>query len=131
VLIGSGASEVAISEHDVDILTTDWASASSGYAYTWSNSSINTHTFFDVYYRNGIRNVSLVDFSATKVSGGIQFTISEIPSATLPLTVRLYDADFVDPGLPVVSSTDNGKVLMVVNGAWAAETIADASGVSF
>lgn len=33
--------------------------------------------------------------------------------------------------LPSVSSTDNGKVLMVVNGAWAAATLSSATGVSF
>ena len=34
-------------------------------------------------------------------------------------------------GLPAVTSSDNGKVLMVANGAWAAQTIPNASGVSF
>lgn len=34
-------------------------------------------------------------------------------------------------GLPAVTSSDNGKVLMVVNGAWTAETIPSAQGVSF
>ena len=33
--------------------------------------------------------------------------------------------------LPAVTSSDNGKVLMVANGAWAAQTIPNASGVSF
>lgn len=33
--------------------------------------------------------------------------------------------------LPAVTSSDNGKVLMVVNGAWAAASIPSASGVSF
>lgn len=33
--------------------------------------------------------------------------------------------------LPAVTTTDNGKVLMVVNGAWAAESIPAASGVNF
>lgn len=34
-------------------------------------------------------------------------------------------------GLPSVSSSDNGKVLMVVNGEWALATLPRASGVSF
>lgn len=34
-------------------------------------------------------------------------------------------------GLPSVSSSDNGKFLRVVNGAWAAATVPDANGVSF
>lgn len=33
--------------------------------------------------------------------------------------------------LPSVSSSDNGKVLMVVSGAWAAASIPSANGVSF
>ena len=34
-------------------------------------------------------------------------------------------------GLPDVSSSDNGKVLRVTNGDWAAESLPSASGVSF
>lgn len=34
-------------------------------------------------------------------------------------------------GLPSVSSSDNGKVLQVVNGAWSVESLPSASGVSF
>ena len=34
-------------------------------------------------------------------------------------------------GLPAVSGSDNGKVLRVVNGAWAAAALAAASGVTF
>ena len=33
--------------------------------------------------------------------------------------------------IPTVTSSDNGKVLQVVNGAWAAVSIPSASGVSF
>lgn len=41
-------------------------------------------------------------------------------------------ADHVHPtDLPSVTSSDNGKVLMVVNGAWAAGSIPSANGVSF
>lgn len=39
----------------------------------------------------------------------------------------IYDVS----SLPSVSATDNGKVLMVVDGAWSAATIPNASGVSF
>ena len=34
-------------------------------------------------------------------------------------------------GLPSVTSSDNGKVLRVVNGAWAAASLPSASGNSF
>ena len=33
--------------------------------------------------------------------------------------------------LPAVTTSDNGKFLRVVNGAWAAEAVSDAEGVSF
>jgi len=33
--------------------------------------------------------------------------------------------------LPAVTASDNGKFLRVVNGAWAAEAVSDAEGVSF
>lgn len=34
-------------------------------------------------------------------------------------------------GLPAVTASDNGKVLRVVNGQWAADSLPSASGVSF
>lgn len=37
----------------------------------------------------------------------------------------------IDARLPEVSSSDNGKLLRVVDGAWAVASIADAEGVSF
>ena len=37
----------------------------------------------------------------------------------------------IPEGLPSVSLTDNGKVLMVVNGVWAAATLTQANGNSF
>lgn len=33
--------------------------------------------------------------------------------------------------LPAVTASDNGKLLRVVSGAWAAASISDANGVSF
>lgn len=42
-------------------------------------------------------------------------------------------ADLIENGkvLPDVSASDNGKILRVVEGGWAAATIPEASGVSF
>lgn len=39
--------------------------------------------------------------------------------------------DISDSSLPTVTSSDNGKVLRVVNGAWAAASLLSANGVSF
>jgi len=46
--------------------------------------------------------------------------------------IRLWTgAEPVSGGLPAVTSADNGKVLQVVNGAWAAASIPSANGVTF
>lgn len=37
----------------------------------------------------------------------------------------------INVGLPTVTSSDNGKVLMVVNGQWTATSLPSANGVSF
>ena len=37
----------------------------------------------------------------------------------------------IDATLPVVTTSDNGKVLRVVNGAWAAAQLSNANGVIF
>ena len=45
---------------------------------------------------------------------------------------RLESSEGASPStLPAVTDSDNGKVLRVVNGAWAADTIPNAEGVGF
>lgn len=46
-------------------------------------------------------------------------------------TSLLGSGDIDTSELPAVTSSDNGKVLQVVNGAWAASSLPSASGVSF
>lgn len=46
-------------------------------------------------------------------------------------SIKLWTGKAIPDGLPTVTSSDNGKVLMVVNGAWAAASLPSASGVSF
>ena len=50
---------------------------------------------------------------------------------TVNSTSLLGSGDIAIAGLPSVSSSDNGKVLRVVSGAWAAVNLPSASGVSF
>lgn len=45
--------------------------------------------------------------------------------------IRKWTGAAASSGLPAVTSSDNGKVLRVVNGAWAASELPSASGVSF
>ena len=45
--------------------------------------------------------------------------------------VRLWTGSAGGSGLPSVTTSDNGKFLRVVNGAWAADTVPSANGVNF
>ena len=62
-------------------------------------------------------------YQATLVSGT---NIKTVNSTSL-----LGSGDITIAGLPSVTSSDNGKVLRVVSGAWAAASLPSASGVSF
>ena len=46
-------------------------------------------------------------------------------------SIKLWTGKAIPDGLPAVTSSDNDKVLRVVNGAWAAVLLPSASGVSF
>lgn len=52
--------------------------------------------------------------AADVVAGGVEATLGDMPA-----------------GVPTVTDADNGKVLRVVGGAWAAAAIDNANGVSF
>jgi len=58
----------------------------------------------------------------SKIAAGTNMSLS-YSSGTITLNASSQ--------LPSVSSSDNGKVLRVVNGAWAAESLPSASGVTF
>lgn len=45
--------------------------------------------------------------------------------------IRLWTGAEPSAELPTVTTSDNGKILRVVNGAWAADTVPSASGVNF
>lgn len=79
-------------------------------------------------------DVSWMNFSAT-------YAASDDVLVTLNLYMDIDDHHNCDgyyslpsgggSGLPSVTSSDNGKFLRVVNGAWAAATVPSANGVSF
>ena len=52
-------------------------------------------------------------------------------SYTTEMKNWIYDQIDYIRQVPFVSSSDNGKILRVVNGAWAAVHLPSASGVSF
>lgn len=166
--VASGGPSTAFAEYDISIATTDW-SATSPYNYTWQNASVISNSLVDVYYRNGANLQG--DLQYEKVSGGVQFTVSELPSSDLPLKIRVISntealvlpdmtgatssaagvrglvpaplagdqSKFLKgdgtwgevSGLPAVTSSDNGKIPMVVNGVWTLVAIDSASGVIY
>ena len=117
-----GGNQAGISEYSETITTSDWSSDVAGYAYTWTNSNVKTSSFFDVFYDEGARSAGAYDISTSKVTGGIKFTTTTLPTGTIPVTIRLYDVEFVTNELPNVTSSNNGEILSVVNGQWAAAT---------
>ncbi len=58
-------------------------------------------------------------------------TKNEYDAISTPSESELYLITDDDNSLPTVTSSDNGKVLRVVNGAWAAVNLPSASGNSF
>lgn len=60
--------------------------------------------------------------------------ISTTPTAgdsSTKVATTAFVSNAISSAIPSVTSSDNGKFLQVVNGAWAAVTIANANGVSF
>lgn len=72
---------------------------------------------FTCYNTRKLKSVHTTNYSASSTSTSMTGTYSEV---AIPST-----------SLPSVTSSDNGKVLMVVNGAWAAATLTQANGNSF
>jgi hypothetical protein len=76
-------------------------------------------------------DIGLATFSSVIQSSSITQGIGDPYVSTWEIrgenTVTVYNT----PLLPVVSSSDNGKFLRVVDGQWAAEAVANAKGVSF
>ena len=58
-------------------------------------------------------------------------TKNEYESIASPSQDELFLITDDDKSLPTVTSSDNGKILMVVNGQWAAASLPSANGVSF
>lgn len=90
----------------------------------------------------GITNGGGLSVSGSPVTSSGSITVGHSNSVTAKTTQALYPIKFDSyghitgagsavPALPTVSSADNGKVLRVVSGSWAAVQLPSASGVSF
>lgn len=91
-------------------------------------------------------NIGAGTGSYTKPSGGIPLTdlATAVQNALIPaggssgqVLAKTSGSDYAvgwtnqSGGLPAVTASDNGKILQVVNGAWAAASLPSANGVSF
>ncbi len=88
-------------------------------------SHASTATTYGLGSSSNYGHVKLSD-STTSTSGA-----SDGVAATPAAVKAAYDLASGKSTLPSVTSSDNGKVLMVVNGVWAAGSIPSANGVSF
>jgi hypothetical protein len=115
-------------------------SASGG---TWTvttreaSSKIVAGTNMGSSYSNGVLTLTATDTTYSAFTGASSSTAGT--SGLVPAPSSGDDGKFLKgngswanvEALPAVTSSDNGKFLRVVNGVWAADTIASANGVSF
>lgn len=85
-----------------------------------------TSDYTDLENKPSINNVTL---DGNKTASQLGLGTYSLPSGGIPLTDLA--AAVQSALLPAVTASDNDKVLMVVDGAWAAASIPNASGVSF
>ena len=86
------AVENICTDSQISIATTDWASAAGGYVYTWMSNFVTTPSEIEVFLRDGAENAGIEEFDYDKVTGGVQFTVSSLPTASLPVTIRVINA---------------------------------------
>ena len=80
--------------------------------------------------KTGAVTLAKADVGLSQVDNVKQYSAKNPPP--YPVTsVNGKTGDVTIGEVPVVTTSDNGKFLRVVNGAWAAVAIADASGVKF
>ena len=93
----------------------------------------------------GVYNYQRLTFYPSANGGGMDGTLELIPTGADKITIpgssqsgdvltyngSAWVASAPSGGLPAVTSADDGKIMQVVNGAWAAASLPSASGVSF
>ena len=124
---------------------TDVSLVTTGEKYTWNQKTSNTGTVTSVEAGVGLtggpvstsgtikaklRNESAYtnDSTASSEVSGRLYAVGVDKSGYLAVNVPWTDTD---AELPAVTTSDNGKILRVVSGAWAAVSLPSASGVSF
>lgn len=94
---------------------------------SWNANSVITLTYDGTYWQIADwNNTTYSSMSDAEYKAGTSTSARLITPARLKSAIELW-AD----SLPSVTTSDNGKVLRVVNGEWSAEALPSASGVSF
>lgn len=62
------------------------------HVYTWMNENIVGNCGIEVGFADGAEDVATTFIRVTKIVGGIKFSIDEVPSASIPLIVRIINA---------------------------------------
>lgn len=62
------------------------------HVYTWMNENIVGNCGIEVGFADGAEDVATTFIRVTKIVGGIKFSIDEVPSAPIPLIVRIINA---------------------------------------
>lgn len=96
--------------------------------YAWANAAVCPYYSASSTYALGdrVRYANNIYYCSTAITTAESWDAAHW-TALPPLQTQI---DAID-GLPAVTSSDNGKVLRVVNGAWSAVELPSASGVSF
>ena len=157
---GGGGSGSAMIKKAISIAATDWSSVTGGYSATVTDSRITSDAEAFMFYDSSVNNLTS-GIDVTKTTGRVTFTTATIPTGAISGTLYIITALVVDTkvniaqgvenagkamivdnngnlepttlpsGLPTVTAADNGKILQVVNGAWALVTLESASGVIY
>ena len=77
-------------EYEVEIATTDWSNASP-YTYTWSQSGVSTTSNVIAYFKADSRAVFIGELEYTKISGGITFSTTTLPTGTITIIVQVIN----------------------------------------
>lgn len=152
VAISSAGGETALHKVVFSIATTDWTATTGGYTASVTDVNITTDSEEIVIYDDSIGNLTS-NIGYTKATGAITFFVESLPTGAVGGRILIiggsiaYDSKLnknqgaANAGkvmkvgltgeltpetiatLPAVTSADNGKIMTVVNGAWAAASM--------
>lgn len=79
-------------EFPVSLPTTGWSGSSPNFTYTWSNSHVTEESSVEVFFGDGSEDVPYTYVDYEKVVGGVQFTATVVPSAAIPVLIKVINA---------------------------------------